>query len=231
MENNIQSCFIDESGDFGPYDFHSPYYLVTMVLHAQKNPIKNEIIEMESRAANLGWGNHAIHTGPLIRRESVYINNLMEERKRLFNLLFYFSLKVPVSYIFAKVNKSECVDEMDQTAKLSKEISKEIQKNIDFWYSFNKINIYYDNGQTQLTKIITSVFNTLFSNVEMKKVRPVVDYKLFQVADLLCTMEMLNCKAEHNNFSHSEIEFFENTRLFKKNYYKKLLKKRLPQST
>ena len=64
----------------------------------------------------------------------------------------------------------------------------------------------------------------------MKKVRP-ADYKLFQVADLLCTMEMLNCKAEHNNFSHSEIEFFENTRLFKKNYYKKLLKKRLPQST
>ena len=113
MEDNILSCFIDESGDFGPYDFHSPYYLV--------------------------------------------------------------------------------------------------------------------NGQTQLTKIITSVFNTLFSNVEMKKVRP-ADYKLFQVADLLCTMEMLNFKAEHNNFSHSEIEFFENTRLFKKNYYKKLLKKRLSQT-
>ena len=24
------SIFIDESGDFGPYDFRSPYYIITM---------------------------------------------------------------------------------------------------------------------------------------------------------------------------------------------------------
>lgn len=29
----ILSCFIDETGDFGKYDFHSPYYMVTAVLH------------------------------------------------------------------------------------------------------------------------------------------------------------------------------------------------------
>lgn len=51
--------------------------------------------------------------------------------------------------------------------------------------------VIYDNGQTQVTKIITSVFNTLFANVEMRKVRP-VDYKLFQVADLICTLEMIH---------------------------------------
>ena len=28
-----------------------------------------------------------------------------------------------------------------------------------------------------------------------------VDYKLFQVADLLCTLEMLSDQAEHNGFS------------------------------
>ena len=30
------SIFIDESGDFGEYDYHSPWYIVTMVFHNQK---------------------------------------------------------------------------------------------------------------------------------------------------------------------------------------------------
>ena len=29
------SIFIDESGDFWPYDFRSPYYIITMVFHDQ----------------------------------------------------------------------------------------------------------------------------------------------------------------------------------------------------
>ena len=27
------SVFIDESGDFGEYDYHSPYYIISMVFH------------------------------------------------------------------------------------------------------------------------------------------------------------------------------------------------------
>ncbi len=37
-------------------------------------------------------------------------------------------------------------------------------------------------GKLKLTKILTSVFNTLYAHVEFRKVKP-VDYKLFQVAD------------------------------------------------
>ena len=31
MAEKILSVFIDESGDFGPYDFHAPFYLVVAV--------------------------------------------------------------------------------------------------------------------------------------------------------------------------------------------------------
>ena len=34
-----------------------------------------------------------------------------------------------------------------------------------------------------------------------------VDYKLFQIADLICTMELLAEKADTNSFSRSEMEF------------------------
>ena len=76
----------------------------------------------------------------------------------------------------------------------------------------------------ELTKILTSIFHSLFSNVEFRKVKP-VEYKLFQVADLICTMELLAIKAENNAFTHSEKEFFGGIRNFKKNYLKWIKKK------
>ena len=33
VADKILSCFIDEAGDFGEYDFHSPYYIVSVVTH------------------------------------------------------------------------------------------------------------------------------------------------------------------------------------------------------
>ena len=96
----------------------------------------------------------------------------------------------------------------------------------DFGNSFDKLIVYYDNGQVELTKILSSVFNVLYPNVEFRKVRP-VDYRLFQVADLICTMELLCEKAELNSFTKSETEFFGSVRDFKKNYYKWILKKKL----
>ena len=53
------------------------------------------------------------------------------------------------------------------------------------------------------------------------------DYKLFQVADLVCTMKLLELKTEAGLFSRSEREFFHNARDLKKNYLKALRAKDL----
>ena len=39
------SVFVDESGDFGDYEKHAPYYIITMILHDQSVDISAEIIE------------------------------------------------------------------------------------------------------------------------------------------------------------------------------------------
>ena len=98
MSEKILSVFIDESGDFGPYESHAPYYLVSMILHNQSTDISENIKLFDSHLLNLGYQNHAIHTGPLIRRESVYSNDLVEDRKRLFNALFNFARKLDFQY-------------------------------------------------------------------------------------------------------------------------------------
>lgn len=226
MAEKILSVFIDESGDFGPYEAHAPYYLVAMVLHNQDVNISDNIASFDTHLQNLGYVQHAVHTGPLIRRESVYENNLMEDRKKLFTALFHFSRKLDIQYTCAKIRKSECPDVITMTAKLSKEIAKILRANESFWNSFERVIIYYDNGQIELTKILTSVFNTLYTHVEFRKVKP-VDYKLFQVADLICTLELLSEKASAGTFSASELEFFGNVRDFKKNYLKHIVKKHL----
>lgn len=45
------SIFIDESGDFGEYDYHSPWYIVTMVFHEQDASIQEpmEYLNREDR--------------------------------------------------------------------------------------------------------------------------------------------------------------------------------------
>jgi len=226
MKKRILSCFIDESGDFGPYETHSPYYCVSMVLHDQDDDVSDKFADLDEKIENTNFDNHVIHTAPLIRREDYYKYFDVSERKHLYNILYYFSVNMPIKYFCVTMRKSECSDAVEQTAKLSKLITEEIQASYSFWSSFDEIIIYYDYGQIELTRVITSVFNALFSNVEMRRVKP-VDYKLFQVADFMCTVEMLNLKAEAKSFSKSELEFFGSTRNFKKNYYKKLQSKRL----
>ena len=226
MVSKTLSIFIDESGDFGPYESHAPYYLVSMIFHNQQKDIQDNIAAFDSHLHNLGYPNHAIHTGPLIRRESVYINNFIEERKQLFNALFHFARRLDFQYACVKIKKSECPDVISMTSRVSKAIADILRENEVYLNSFENIIVYYDNGQIELTKILSSVFHTLYTHLEFRKVQP-VDYKLFQVADLICTMELLAEKAEKNDFTRSEKEFFDNVRNFKKNYLKHIRKKEL----
>lgn len=223
MSEHCLSVFIDESGDFGAFEPHSPYYFVAMVLHDQSIDISNNIKVFEEHLINLGYPHHAVHTGPLIRRESVYSNDFVESRKKLFCALFHFARKLPIQYTYAMVRKSECPDEMTLIDKLTKAIAAQLRDNNSFWNSFDRVILYYDNGQTQLTKILISVFSTLYTHVEYRKVSP-VDYKLFQVADLVCTLELLD---EKPALSRSELDFFGNQRDFRKNYLKALRQKQM----
>lgn len=129
MSEKILSVFIDESGDFGPYEAHTPYYLVSMILHNQSTDVSENIKLFDSHLLNLGYQNHAIHTGPLIRRESVYSNDLVEDRKRLFNALFNFARKLDFQYSCIKVKKSECLDVITMTSKVSKALADVLRSN------------------------------------------------------------------------------------------------------
>lgn len=224
MAGKVLSVFIDESGDFGAFDKHAPFYLVALVFHDQNIDINDNIELLEEHLKMLGYPKHAIHIGPLIRRESVYQNDLMEDRKKLFNALFNFTRKLNFHYTYTLIKKNECNGILSMVDKQSRLIAEQLRNEYDYLASFDRIIVYYDNGQVELTKILTSVFHSMFSNVEFRKVKP-VEYKLFQVADLICTMELLAMKSENKSFTRSELDFFGGVREFRRNYLKWIKKK------
>ena len=120
--------------------------------------------------------------------------------------------------------KKHIEDSVEATGKLSKQISQFIREHYNEFLAFDDVKIYYDNGQIQVSRLLSSVFNVLLQNPIFRKVMP-TNYKLFQVADFICTMELINLKISNNAFSNSELTFFGNMRDLKQNYLKALKKK------
>ena len=218
------SIFIDESGDFGEYSYHSPYYIITMVFHNQDVDIQEQINHLDTELSYLGLKNLCIHTGPIIRKEEIYKDMDIIERRKIFNRMMAFIRSIDIQYKCFSIEKKHIQDSVESTGKLSKQISIFIRDHYNDFLEFDDVKIYYDNGQIQVSRLLSSVFNVLLQNPVFRKVMP-SDYKLFQVADFICTMELIKLKIDNNLFSKSEINFFGNLRDLKQNYLKILKRK------
>lgn len=211
------SVFVDESGDFGSYSKHSPYYILSFVFHDQSNDISNQLLHLKKDKIYLGYNeNHAIHSYPLIRNEDEYKDVDIKIRKKLFNSLMAFIRHSKLDVKTFTFDKS----------KLSpKELEKAIHDavynflllNSEYFSSFDNLIFYYDKGQKPINKILHLLQYELFYNDEIRIVRP-SKYTLFQVADLSCTLQLLQNKLPF--LTNSELYFFHNVRILRKNYLK-----------
>ena len=84
------------------------------------------------------------------------------------------------------------------------------------------MKIYYDNGQTQVRNLLSEAFAMFSSKTEfIPDVHP-ESYRLFQAADLLCTVELAAAKARDGGMSVSERRFFGENREFFRNILRPL---------
>lgn len=219
------SIFVDESGDFGPYQAHSPYYVVSLILHDQLNDITENILTLNQSIRLLGIKpDFAIHTEPLIRKNESYSNLSPNERRAIFTKLFVFIKKAEIQYktfFFEKRN-------FDSSLKLQERILKEIRlfirENLLYFQSFDKVILYYDNGQHELTRILNSALTEELPDYDVRKVLP-KDYKLFQAADMVCTLALLEKKIEDGTLSRSDLLVFHSEKDLKKQFLVPLKKK------
>lgn len=219
------SIFVDESGDFGGYAKHAPYYVVTMVFHDQSVDISENIKSLEYALEQMGYGDRqAIHTEPLIRREKPYQYFQPNERRAIFSKLFYFTLSCDIKYKSFVVKKNEFEQKFKLEARIARNMSWFIRENLEYFQRYEKVILYYDNGQHELTKILNTVLATQLTEYEVRRVIP-SEYRLFQVADLICTLELLKIKMEEGKLTNSEEKIFHSKRDLKKDFIKGIRKK------
>lgn len=222
------SIFIDESGDFGEYEHHCPFYIMTMIFHDQSSSIDCEVNELRRHVREAGFrGDHAIHTAPLIRREEEYREMDWASRRKLFRNIFDFVRFCDIGYRSFVFKRKECAEPDDLVALMSREISAFVRDNLAWFQSYDQIIVYYDNGQKEISRLINIVLNTMLE-AEVREAHP-ADYCLLQAADLVCTLELARTKVDEKNYalSNSELTFFSSERLLRRNYLKPLTKKRL----
>ncbi len=219
------SVFCDESGDFGTTSFHAPFYLVSLVFHEQDKTVDEYVARFELEMATRGFTGYVpVHTALLIRREERYAAVDLACRKKVFDILMAFARRCDISYKTFVIDKRLFGFGRDLEVRLAREIGQYIRDNLEYFHSFDRVVLYYDGGQKEISRTLELIFSTALAHIEFKTVRP-KDYVLFQVADLACTIELVEARRAKFGLTKSENAFFGGAQRFKKNYLKTMRQK------
>jgi len=205
------NVFVDESGHFDLYNKKSPYYLFSLVFHEENKSIEEDIKYLDYRLSQMGYEGHGVHSGEILRNEKGYVLVPPKDRKALFLRLFNFTRKVPIefqSFDFEKKRFRGEDGEARMQAAMARSLSRFLRDNQMYFNFFDVVTVFYDNGQYQITNLLNTVFSIEVDNVKFKKVKP-WDYRLFQVADMVCTIELLRLKRNAKTKSRTIENFFK----------------------
>lgn len=149
-----------------------------------------------------------IHLAYLVAKRGDYSHFDLEKRKSIFWAIFYFSNRVKVKIKTIIIDKKYINKKMQLNIALAREIGKLITENKNYFNSFDKIVIYYDNGQETLATILDTLFATN-PNVERRTEFDHAKKRLFQVSDMLTVIDKLDYKRKNNiAFTKAEKYFF-----------------------
>lgn len=201
------NIFIDESGDFGFVDGSSDLYAVSFTMHESVNSISDELNYLNDKLKKLDYDG-MIHLAYLVAKRGDYSHFSLEKRKSIFWAIFYFSVRVKVKIRTIIVDKKYINKKTQLNMSLAREISKFLKDNAEYINSFDKVVIYYDNGQETLATLLDAVFATN-PNVERRIDFDQKEKRLFQVSDMLTVIDKLDYKRKNNlPFTKAEKYFF-----------------------
>lgn len=213
------SVFVDESGSFDSSCEPSRFYLVTCVFHDQSSGLTAQLAHLEAQMAYLRLSAFCFHAGPLIRREAEYRALDLVSRRKIFSRLVAFARACPVFYHVFSLDKRFFSSPKAMQAELTRQMCDYLDGLSSRLSAFDSVKVYYDNGQAQVKAILKDAFGsagvTFPSQVTPER------YRLFQVADLICTVELMRLKLSSGlSFTRSEDVFFSGVRAFKKTVLK-----------
>ena len=146
------------------------------------------------------------HAGPLIRREDEYRAQDLVSRRKIFSRLVAFARACPIFYRVFSVDKRFFSNPTAMQAELARQMRDYLNSQRTWLSAFDVVKVYYDNGQAQVKAILKEAFR--HSNVTFPAQVTPERYRLFQVADLICTVELTRLKLDVGlSFTRSEDVF------------------------
>lgn len=218
------SVFIDESGT---QEGKSTYYVVTYVLHNQADSIGESIERYERSLKNREIPNIPFHATPLLRAHDSYANLSLHERKSLlvsFNVLVQ---RLPIRYRSFVYRSREFGTPERLQALIRRDLVSLLVDHLDYFQAFGSVKIYYDQGQPAVSNALREAFS--FALSKQATVSRSSDYRRFrlaQVADYLCAIELAAVKYKHHEETETDEKFFGGYGAFKKNWLKQARRKR-----
>lgn len=181
------SVFVDESGDLGGV---SNYYLVTLVFHDQNDAIVERIDRYERALSQSSLPNTPFHAGPLLNGNGDYKDLPKEQRRHML---------------------SEFAGNQNGLAeRMRRDLTVELFDHLEFFQRYDAVKIYYDNGQPIVTEVIHSALEYVLARdvIVYREATPRA-YRLFQVADYICTIELTAIKFDSKEETKTDRLFLE----------------------
>ncbi len=219
------SIFIDESGDIGS---GSEHYLVTLVFHNQFETIAPLVEKLHIACMNLPAGTTPFHFTPVMRGHGAFSSVDPSGRKAAFNAFAFFVNKAPFTYTTFAYNKKKVGNAYKLRALIEHDIGRFIIDHLAFFQAYDTVKVYYDNGQKVVKDALHAALGaTIYQDaIEYRDAIPEM-YRLFQTADYICGIELTEIRYTNHREGPTEQTFFGGHDAFKKNYLKKLRRKRL----
>lgn len=219
------SIFIDESGDIGS---GSRFYLLTLVFHDQANSIDSHLARLAASLADAGLPNTTFHFTPVLRGHERFATYSVNERKSFLARFRVFTEKSPIEYKTFVFRKHDYKSLSELAKRMEKDLRFFLYRNLAFFQKYDLVKIYYDNGQKIVRDAIhLAISETISKTAIVYKDATPKSYRLFQMADYICGIELTAIRYENSLQGQSEHSFFGGSNSFKKNWLKKLRNKRL----
>jgi hypothetical protein len=228
---NILSVFVDESGNFGDPDDPARYCIVTLVFHDQIADISQYVKELNRSNYDLGLDSDSFrfHMGPLIRQEDEYAAMSRPMRGKILDRMMTFVRKVDFKYHCIGVDTKFINTTQQVFDRLMGQLVDFIKEHRELFECIDKVKIYYDAGQKQVSRLLEDVFTeNLPSPLEFAQGVRQDSYKLLQVADLICTVRLIEVRLQDGGeLTKSENRFFGGQRNFQRNILKRIKRKEI----
>lgn len=201
------NIFVDETGEFGFGNGSSELYGVSFTFHEHDDDIMYELYNLNERLNKLEY-TEMIHMADLIMKRGNYQKYDINKRKSIFNAIYQFSRKIPVKYQTIIIDKRYADNSRVLRQQLSSAINKMLKEHEYYFKKFDKIVMYYDNGQETLGIILDSIF-LRFDDFEHRVNFDHKEKRLFQVSDMLTYIDKYDYKYKHKmKFTKGEKFFF-----------------------